>query len=97
MPSRAKTARKDKATSAVQVHGKLRKPTLMHSLVQSGSFMANARRARRTGGPQEENRSRKRFRTEFAEEGDQGKEGQKVVYAFNNPVFFFLKRNCKTW
>lgn len=49
--------------------------------------MASAHGASRAGGPQEENMPKKRFRTEFDEEGDQGKEVHKVVYAFNNPVF----------
>lgn len=86
-PSRAKPDRKNKAATAVQVHGKPRKPPLVRNPVQPGSFMAAARGASRASGPVEENGPKKRSRTDFAEEEEQRKEGQKAVDGFNNPLF----------
>jgi len=94
-PSRVKPTRRDKAVAIIQVHGKHNKPALVRSPVVPGSFLASARGASRAHGPQEENGPKKRSRTEFVEEGDQGKEVQKVVSVFNNLVFF-LKKNEAT-
>jgi len=86
-PSRARAARKDKGAAAVQHHGKQRKPAIARNPVQPDSFMASARGANRVCGPQEEAGPKKRSRTDFAEEGDNGKEGQKTMFVFNNLVF----------
>ena len=86
-PSQARAARKDKGIAAVQHYGKSRKPAIARNPVQPGSFMASARGASRAGGPQEDAGPKKRSRTDFAEEGDNGKEGQKTMSVFNNPVF----------
>lgn len=71
----------------MQLHGKPRKPSLARNPVQPDSFMASARGANRAGGPQEDAGPKKRSRTETAEEGNKGKEVQKEMSVFNNPVF----------
>jgi len=86
-PSRARTARKDKAVAIPQSHGKPRKPALARAPVQPGSFMAAARGASRENGPQDEAGPKKRSRTEIADENVQDKEGHKAMTVFNNPVF----------
>jgi hypothetical protein len=86
-PSRARAGRKDKAVAAVQNHGKPHSQVVRRNPVQPDSFMASARGANRAGGPQEDVGPKKRSRTEAAEEEDHGKEVQKDMSVFNNPVF----------
>lgn len=86
-PSRAKPPRKDIVAATVKAHGKPHKPLLMRNPMQPDSVMASVRRGIRACGLQQEIGPKKRSGTQFADEGDQGKEVKKVVAIFNNPMF----------
>jgi hypothetical protein len=87
LPSRAKPPRRDKAVVVSQALGKARKPAVGRSPIQPGSFMASARGFSRAGGSPNDNGPKKRSRTDTAEEGDHGKEGQQAGAVYNNPDF----------